>query len=98
MSRKAEVDKVNSFLTEYTDSCDLNVTSLPCRHYLAQAEKGNNKTFSILDDEGEKIAHNFTTYEQFILWFVRACIHDAFKEGQSSVRRAIKEILGLTVR
>jgi hypothetical protein len=102
MAKKAydvdkEIRRVNEFMEKYSL---LNVLPYyaPCNYYLADRYAGIESAFCITDDEGMILQRNFTTFDDFVLWFIGQVIVQSNKAGTATIRKALKEIIGITVR
>lgn len=93
---KKEIKKIEEFLLIVEHTKIPHYIQPYVSYQIMETKENNIQAITILDEEGDKI-FVVKSFDEFIAWFIKNALIRAFKSGQESIKRAAKEILGITI-
>lgn len=94
MQATQELEKIREFL-EIVSKTDFSPYNIYWIKFL-QAQQPAGNLIQILDEEYDERVSVYT-FEEFVQWYAKEIVKEAYDKGQDNLRKAVKELLGLTV-
>lgn len=91
---QTELEKIQEFL-EIVSKTDFSPYSIYWVKYL-QAQQPAGDLIQILNEEYDEQVSIYD-FEEFVQWYVKELVKEAYDKGQDNLRKAVKELLGLNV-
>jgi len=95
MEKLSESEKEYLKICEFLE-CFKKIEFKPFSIYNYYQVKIKSNTIYILDDEEDSLK-TVKSYKEFLSWFMFELVNESYRSGQENLRKAIKELVGLSV-